>query len=129
MPITLVADTQIFVWYLREPTRLSRAAVEALEASTSTGSTIGVSASSIVELVYASEKASNPFTPDDLDVLLGALDESDGPFEVVPVDADIAARVRSVPRDSNADPGDRIVIATAEVLGVALVSADSKIQR
>jgi PIN domain nuclease of toxin-antitoxin system len=125
--ISLVADTQILVWYLRDPRRLSRAAVEALEASTSAGGTIGVSAFSIIELVYAAEKANNPFTLEDLDVVLAAVDDSDGPFEVVPVDIDIAARMRSVPRASNADPGDRIVVATAEVLGVPLVGADSKI--
>ena len=42
---------------------------------------------SIVELVYPVEKASNPFTGADLDVILAVLGDSGGPFEVVAVDA------------------------------------------
>ena len=127
MAVTLVADTQILVWYLREPARLSATSTAALEAATSSGGSIGVSAFSIVELVYAVEKTNNPFTGDDLEVILAVLNDPDGPFEVLAVDASIAGRVRSVPRASNADPGDRIIVATAEVLGLPLVSADGKI--
>jgi PIN domain nuclease of toxin-antitoxin system len=84
----LVADTQILVWYVREPSRLTTTAVESLETATANGDVIGVSALSIVELVFATEKATN--------------------------------------RVPNADPGDRIIVATAEVLGLTLGS-DSKI--
>lgn len=49
------------------------------------------------------------------------------PFQIVDVDEEIAFRVALVPRSSNADPGDRIIVATAEVLGLPLVSSDSKI--
>jgi PIN domain nuclease of toxin-antitoxin system len=83
--MVLVADTQILVWYVREPSRLTTTAVEALETATANGDVIGVS---IVELVFATEKATN--------------------------------------RVPNADPGDRIIVATAEVLGLTLGS-DSKI--
>ena len=127
MAVALVADTQILVWYLREPTRLSATSTEALEAATSSGDSMGVSAFSIAELVYAVEKTNNPFTSDDLEVILAVLNDPDGPFELLAVDASIATQVRSVPRASNADPGDRIIVATAEVLGLPLVSADGKI--
>jgi PIN domain nuclease of toxin-antitoxin system len=49
--IVLVADTQVLVWYVREPSRLTKVAVEALETATANGDVIGVSAFSIVELV------------------------------------------------------------------------------
>ena len=127
MAISLLADTQVVVWYLREPDRLSNAAVLALTSITVNDDLIGVSAFSIVELVYAVEKSTNPFTGEDLDVILDALADPEGPFTVVAVDERIAARVRSVPREGNADPGDRIIVATAEELGVALVSADRKL--
>ncbi len=61
------------------------------------------------------------------DVVLAALALPTGPFAVVEVDAAIAAQVRVIPRVENADPGDRIIVATAEVLGVPLVSADGKV--
>lgn len=38
----------------------------------------------------------------------------------------VAERVGSVPRTANADPADRVVVATAEIHGAALVSSDSK---
>lgn len=125
--ISVLADTQVVVWYLLEASRLSKSATYALEAATANGDLIGVAAFSIVELVYATEKPTNPFTTADLEVVLASLGDEEGPFEVVSLDAAIAARVRSIPRVQNADPGDRIIVATAEVLGVPLVSADHKI--
>lgn len=62
MPVSLVADAQVVVWYLREPGRLTEKAASALQAVTATGNLIGVSAFSIVELIYAAEKRTNPFT-------------------------------------------------------------------
>lgn len=46
---------------------------------------------------------------------------------MVPVDLAIGEHVRRVPRAQNADPGDRIVVATAEVRGFSIVSADGKL--
>ncbi len=123
----LVADTQVLVWYVREPSRLTKAAEEALEGATANGDVIGVSAFSIVDLAYATEKATNPISLDDLNAIRLVLRDPASPFQIIDVDDEIAFRVASVPRISNADPGDRIIVATAEVLGFPLVSADSKI--
>jgi PIN domain nuclease of toxin-antitoxin system len=125
--MVLVADTQILVWYVREPSRLTTSAVEALQTATANGDLIGVSAFSIVELVYATEKATNPISLDDLTAIKAVLSDPESPFQIVEVDDEIAFRVASVPRVSNADPGDRIIVAIAEVLGLPLVSSDSKI--
>lgn len=65
-----------------------------------------------------------PLKAEDRSAILAELAAPDSPFEVVPVDAEIAARVAGVPRELNADPGDRLLVATAEVLGARLVSAD-----
>jgi PIN domain nuclease of toxin-antitoxin system len=85
---------------------------------------ICVSAHSLVELVYAAEKSTNPFTEDDRQAILAELALESSPFEVVPVTAEMANRVAQVPRTENADPADRIIVATAETLGVPLVSRD-----
>jgi PIN domain nuclease of toxin-antitoxin system len=127
MAIVLVADTQVLVWYVREPSRLTKTAVEALEIATANGDIIGVSAFSIVELVYATEKATSPISLDDLNAIKTVLGDPPSPFQVIEIDEEIAFRVGLVPRISNADPGDRIIVATAEVLGLPLVSSDSKI--
>jgi len=117
--VQVVADTNILIWYLLEPGKLTTSAQEALEAETSAGRAVGVSAWALVEIGYAAEKPSNPLTVDDRAEILAELAAPDCPFEVVAVDADIAARVALVPREPNADPGDRVVVATAEVLGAS----------
>jgi PIN domain nuclease of toxin-antitoxin system len=124
---SVVADTQILIWYVIDPDRLTADAVAALEAATAAEEPICVSAHSLVELVYAVEKATNPLTEDDRQAILDELARDESPFEVVPVTAEIANQVASVPRADNADPADRIIVATAEVLGLALISSDRHI--
>jgi PIN domain nuclease of toxin-antitoxin system len=121
---SVVADTQILIWYVMDPDRLTSAAVAALEAATDAEEPIYVSAHSLVELVYAVEKTTNPVTEHDRRAILDELARDDCPFEVMPVTAEIANQVATVPRGENADPADRIIVATAEVLDLALVSSD-----
>jgi PIN domain nuclease of toxin-antitoxin system len=123
----VVADTQVLIWYVLDPERLSATAVAALEAATAAEEPICVSAHSLVELVYAVEKPTNPITEDDRQAMLAELALEASPFEVVPVTAEMANRVAQVPRTDNADPADRIIVATAETLGVPLVSSDRHI--
>lgn len=75
----------------------------------------------------SAEKTTNPLTEDDRQAILDELARDDSPFEIVPVTAEVANRVVDVPRAKNADPADRIIVATAEVLGVALVGSDRHI--
>lgn len=124
---SVVADTQVLIWYVLEPERLSTAAVSALEDATAADAPIYVSAHSLVELVYAVEKPANPLTEDDRQAILGELAIDNSPFEVVAVSAEVANRVAQVPREPNADPADRIIVATAEILGVPLVSKDGHV--
>ena len=122
----MVADTHIVIWYLLNSTKLSAEATSALEGCVAAGEPIRVSAHSLIELVYAVERANNPFSAADRRAILDTFDAEDSPFEIVPVTAQIANQVASVPRITNADPGDRIIVATAEVLGMPVVSADPK---
>ncbi|MFP5487674.1 MAG: type II toxin-antitoxin system VapC family toxin [Acidimicrobiia bacterium] len=122
--VEVVADTNIVIWYFLESDKLTAAARDALETETTAGRPVGVSAWALVEIGYAAEKPSNPLTAEDRSAILAELAAPDSPFGVVPVDAEIAARVADVPREANADPGDRVLVATAEVLGARLVSAD-----
>ena len=123
----LLIDTQILIWEVVEPGRLSAAALAAMDLEVSEQEPLGVSAFSLVELAYAVEKASNPLTAADRDIILTVLHDVESPFELVPVDGAVAERVGRVPRVANADPGDRIIVATAEVRELRLISADRKI--
>lgn len=117
--LALLIDTQILIWYVTDPTRLTRAAEMALKSATDSDRPIGVLSYSIVDMIYAAEKARNSFTNEDLRAVLDVLEDPESPFEIVSVDAAIAQHVAAVPRDNNADPGDRLIVATAEVLAFA----------
>jgi PIN domain nuclease of toxin-antitoxin system len=67
---SVVADTQILIWYVIDPDRLTADAIAALEDATAAEEPIYVSGHSLVELVYAVEKATNPLTPDDRQAIL-----------------------------------------------------------
>ncbi len=54
-----LADTQVLVWYVTDPDRLTALAVAAMQASSDDEEPVGVSAFSLVELAYAAEKKSN----------------------------------------------------------------------
>ncbi len=56
----LVADTHAVIWYLREPSRLSPAALQAMHQTAQNGEPIFVSAISIVEVVYLVDKGRIP---------------------------------------------------------------------
>jgi hypothetical protein len=59
----------------------------------------------LIELVYAVERANNPFSADDRRATLDTFDAEDSPFEIVPVMAQIANRVASRPPDGERRPG------------------------
>lgn len=123
----VLVDTQVLIWEAIAPGRLSPAAAAAIDREIEDQEPLGVSAFALVEIAYAVEKASNPLTAADRDAILWLLREAESPFEVMSMDMAIAEHLARVPRTVNADPGDRIVVATAEVHRLRIVSSDRKI--
>ena len=127
----LVADTHVVLWYLTADDQLSPQAREALRAA---AEPVAVSAVSLVELRYAVEKGSRPDAVGEdafaeVDRVLEAQVLVGGPpFRVVPVDAAVARAVARIPREAHKDPWDRMIAATALVLGRTLVTADHKLR-
>ena len=122
--IVAVADTHALIWALLGSPRLSPAA----RAAMTVGGTdsVGVSAISLVEVVYLEEKGRLPagiFAR-----ISSALATSAGALVAIPVDAAIAQTLALVNRDSIPDMPDRIIAATALHLGVPLISRDGKIR-
>ena len=123
----LLADTQVLIWYVLNPEKLSLAAADELAAEAAANTRVGVSAHALVGIAYASEKRTNPLTDNDVAAIHAVLHDNASPFEIAPLDLLVTEQVRSVPRADNADPGDRIVVATGEVLNLTIVSSDRKI--
>jgi PIN domain nuclease of toxin-antitoxin system len=121
----LVADTHAVVWYLSEPERLSPSARTAFVEAAETGSRVYLSAISLVEIQYLTEKGGLPPLVGSL--LREAIDGPEAPCFVLPVDRAVAEFVARIPRSVVPDMPDRIIAATALALNLPLVTRDAQI--
>jgi PIN domain nuclease of toxin-antitoxin system len=117
----LLLDTHVVVRWLVEPKRLSRDQLRVIRTAARFGRPLGLSAISLVEIAVIPGARLRAPARD----ILGALDPSDG-FKIVPIDLTIAAEVEAV-GDSLRDPNDRVIVATARVHGLRLVTSDQRI--
>ena len=122
----VVADTHTVLWYLSADPRLSICAKAAMEAATDEGEPIFIPTICMVEATYLIEKnriASLAMARLDL-----AVNQPGSAFRPAPLTAEIAFRLCEIPRNSVPDMPDRIVAATALVLGLPLVTRDGRIR-
>ena len=123
----ILLDSHIVVWSRTEPHRLSNEQRLTLEQLERTGQTVAISDITFWELSLAFEKGRLT-----LDVALDEyLHEIEGHplVEVLPINARIAAEAARLGRDFHKDPCDRIIVATARVHGMRLMTADTLIRR
>lgn len=122
----IVLDTHALLWWVNDPSTLSKPAKKAIDASVKSKS-IHVSCISSWEIALLVAR----------DRLRLALDVRDWlcrcealPFlTFVPVSNAIAVESVRLPDFPHADPADRIIAATALSLGAALVTKDDKLHR
>lgn len=122
----IVIDTHVLVWWLTQPERLSPAARLALD-QVSTARPAVLSAISILEITTAVRRGRM-----DLSVPVGdwlALVRQLPELRIEAVSSEIAARAGGYGDDMHGDPADRLVAATAEVLGARLINADEKLRQ
>lgn len=103
-PVRVVAYTHALVWYLLDDPdrRLSPDARTALEQEESIDG-IAVSVASVVDLWYGI-RTRGMFTDDQLGQVLGLLRDPDTSLEAEPINLDVAAALRQIPRDALGDP-------------------------
>jgi PIN domain nuclease of toxin-antitoxin system len=119
-----VLDTHAVIWYLLDSNRLSRTALQMIEAAASSGDLMYVSAISVVETVYLVERGRIP-----VQALSLLLDESvHSILRVVPLDSAIAEAIQRVSRDTVPEMPDRIIAATAVHLDLPLITRDQGIR-
>jgi len=116
----VIVDTHVLVWAFNEPKRLSKRAISIL---TNTSNTILVSAAVAWEL---SIKV-NLGKLDALPLLAGLTQrlQREG-FTELPISVAQATRAGLLPLHHR-DPFDRLLVAQAQDLGVAILSADSSL--
>ena len=122
----VVADTHAFVWYVTERDRLSLTALRALDQAAATGGVVFVSAVSLVEITYLTEKGRLPSAVSER--IDHEMKNPDVAFRIAPLDENIARAVAAVAREKVPDMPDRIIAATALHLGVPLVTRDGRIR-
>ncbi|MBV9265700.1 MAG: type II toxin-antitoxin system VapC family toxin [Acidobacteriaceae bacterium] len=124
--IVAIADTHAAIWYLFSDARLGKAASSFLDDTILKGDHIGVSAISIVEMIYLIEKGRIP--PTALDDLRVATADPKAVLRYVPVDEEIALKLADIPRQDLPDLPDRVIAATALFYGVPVLSRDARIR-
>lgn len=123
----VVADSDALYWYLISPDRLSDAALNALgEAEDTDG--IAVSALTVPELWMATtrKRGARAIPRSGYEIVRSALLDPTNALEVAPLDAAAWRHFEALPR-SITDPMDGLIVATAQALGVTLVTRDRRI--
>jgi PIN domain nuclease of toxin-antitoxin system len=120
----IVIDTHIVIWYFAEPNQLSGSAESAIDKAEANG-TIYISAITIVELIYLTEKAKIP--ADVLISLRQALDDPTTAFRLIALSREVSDEVENISRLIVPEMPDRIIAATALHLNLPLITKDSKI--
>lgn len=122
----IVLDTHTLVWFASDPTKLSKAALAAIEAELKARKPILVSAISIWEICHLVLKKRLSFSVS-LEKVIDTLTTTKE-YKFIPVDHKIAYESCVLPGDFHPDPADRMIVATAKLLGATLVTKDQKIR-
>lgn len=117
-------DTHVLVWWLGQDPRLSRRQMEILE-SADPEAPLLVAGISLWEIATLNGLGRLEFQVP----LRDWLEQATAPplVELVPITPAIAAEVASLPDSFHRDPADRILVASARVLGATLLTRDRRI--
>lgn len=124
--MSVVLDTHAALWYLAYSDELSPLARTTIEESIREGRHVFVSAISLVEVVYLTEKRRIPIGA--LEQLRSTLSAPTSGLTIAIVDRGVADALRAISREAVPDMPDRIVAATALHLGLPLVTRDRRLQ-
>ena len=118
----IVLDTHAFIWLLSEPKRLPKKAAKAIKGA----DCLALADISLWEFSMLVERRRIEIDRGPRQWLDDAL--SDERFHVVPINPEIAARSATLGAHFHGDPADRLIVATAMIEQVPLVTADEKIR-
>ncbi len=121
----IVLDTHVWVWWVGSPESLSKSARETIENAIHEKN-IYVSSISVWEVALLASVNRLKLNVDVADWV--AMNESLPYLSFVPVDNNIAVKAVRLAEPLHKDPADRIIIATAIILGAELVTKDERIR-
>jgi len=119
----ILLDTHALIWLARDPTKLSKAAANAIRTSVRNGG-LAISAMTIWELAWLATHARlNLKEPVD-----DFVEELTSRTAIRPITPRIAILANQLPETYPNDPCDRLIGATAMAEGIALVTKDRSIR-
>lgn len=121
----ILLDTHAWIWWLAEPESLSGPAREAIDAALAEGG-MSVSSISVWELALLVRKGRLRLTMDVQRWVEAA--EALPHLTFIPVDNAVARRSVALGPALHPDPADRIILATAVLHGMSLVSKDERLR-
>ena len=124
--LSYLLDTHIYVWWRLGTGDLTRGQTRALDHAESSGEIVAISAISIWEIAMLISKGRLEVNSIPVHVLLHQV-ENDPGLKILPMDADVCAESVSLPTGFHRDPADQIIVATARVHGLRLLTADDRI--
>jgi PIN domain nuclease of toxin-antitoxin system len=121
----ILLDTHCAVWLAVSPERLSIGAKRSIQETRQTGGKLALSVISLYEIAYIARRKRIQLHVEVRDFLgrLGA------EFEIIPVNAAIAAQAAQFPEPFPSDPMDRLIAATALECGLVLITRDDRIHQ
>lgn len=120
----IVLDTHVWLWWLAEPTKLSRAARQAIDDA----ETIGVCTVSALELATLVRRRRISLDRDVAAWVRQALAPARVTPQLLPPEVAVAAGLLDGD-DFPGDPADRLIYATARAHRAPLVTRDEKLRR
>ncbi len=118
----ILLDTHVFIWLHSNPSRLPKRATKAIRSA----KRIGIADISLWEFAMLVERRRIEVDRQPREWLNDALD--DDRFVVFAISPEIASRSASLGAQFHGDPADRLIVATALVEDVPLLTADQKVQ-
>ena len=125
----ILLDTHVLIWMSSEPKRLTKRALEAIrqarQQSGRENSGIAIASITLLELAWLAQSGRLQ--------VAGSVEsyvrETVSRVIIKPITAEIAALAVQMPTTFPKDPVDRMIVATAAVEGMVLVTADERIQQ
>ena len=121
----ILVDTHVVVWLAFDQDQLSKKARAAIDDARKNGDGLAISDITLLELATLASKSRIQ-----LDISLESfLQEVEARFIVLPISGRACVRAIGLPATYPKDPADRIIGATALVVGLPLLTADREILR
>ena len=124
--MNLLLDTHVLLWWLGEGRGLSEAQADALNRAEARGEVLGLSAITLWEIAKLIERGRIRLHVAVDDLLLNL--ETHRRLQILPLSARVALESTRLGSRFHADPADQLIVATARVHGLRLLTADQRIR-